>query len=137
MNWYKKARALSASEALFGFMAWLTTRDKESGPYGASNATCGEAAELISEFCDVNKLKEPVDGWEEYLTHPKTAGSLSQTISGMPMSTRMHVAPFLRSMGFSDDGKPLKEKPLTKKEKKERQEAHARWREEEYEHMPA
>ena len=135
MNWYKKAEKLSASEALFGFMAWLTTKKQVSGPFG-NGYECSQAAELISEFIKANNLEEPTDNYHDYIKFPKNA-SLSQTMSKMPQSIRTHVTPFLKSMGFNEDGEEIKEKPLTKKEKKERQEAHDRFREQEYEHMPA
>lgn len=67
----------------------------------------------------------------------KHANNLSQTLSVMPQSTRMSVVPLLNSLGFDDDGKEKKSKPLTDKEKKDRQEAHERFREREYDHMPA
>ena len=50
---------------------------------------------------------------------------------------RKHFTPLLNSLGFDSNGKEKREKPLTKKEKKERQEAHERFREREYDHMPA
>ena len=69
MNWYKIAK-LSPSEALFGFMAWLTTRDKKSGPFSAKNNS-SEAAKLVDEFCKTNNLEEPKGRWDKELKHPK------------------------------------------------------------------
>lgn len=51
--------ALSASEALYGFAAWLTTRRERAVFSAADNA--GPAAELVAEFCRVNGLAPPRD----------------------------------------------------------------------------
>jgi len=59
---------MTASEALFGFMGWLTTRKKAvtfSGHHDAS-----KAAEMVGEFCRVNNLAEPDDRWADNLVHP-------------------------------------------------------------------
>ena len=61
---------MSASEALFGFMGWLTTRDGTL-EIGAFHATSGEVVNLIVSFCETNGLEEPRDGWEEHLVHPE------------------------------------------------------------------
>lgn len=60
---------LSASEALFGFVAWLSTRD-EAVTLGAHH-DCAVWPPLIAEFCRVNDLREPRDGWVRNLTHPQ------------------------------------------------------------------
>jgi len=59
---------LSASEALFGFMGWLTCRKKSVTFSGSHNA--GTAAEMVAEFCKVNDLAEPEDKWANNLVHP-------------------------------------------------------------------
>lgn len=64
-------KALSASEALFGFCAWLTGREKRVSFSAHDNA--GVAADLITEFCRTNDLKEPRPNWTKRLTHPKEA----------------------------------------------------------------
>ena len=59
---------MTPSEALFGFMAWLTTREK---PVTLSaNHDAGVAADLVGEFCKANNLDEPRDNWTDYLTMP-------------------------------------------------------------------
>lgn len=63
-------KELSASEAVYGFAGWLTTRDEET-KMGATNE-CGCIAELVGEFCDASNLSDPRDGWEKNLTHPTT-----------------------------------------------------------------
>ncbi len=62
-------KQLSGSEAIYGFGAWLTTRD-EPVTMGAKH-DCGIVAELIDIFCKTNKLEEPRDNWTDNLTHPK------------------------------------------------------------------
>jgi hypothetical protein len=59
---------LSASEAVVGFAAWLTTR-AEAVTFGAGY-DAAIAAELVKEFCEANKLAEPREGWAQKLTHP-------------------------------------------------------------------
>ena len=59
---------MSASEALYGFVGWLTTQDE---PITAgSTHDCAVWAEKIKEFCDVNKLSEPREDWTTRLIHP-------------------------------------------------------------------
>ena len=59
---------LSASEAVYGFAAWLTGRDAPVTFSGKHNA--GIAADLVAEFCKVNNLSEPRPDWTTNLTHP-------------------------------------------------------------------
>ena len=59
---------LTASEAVFGFAAWLTTRDEET-KMGSSN-DCAPIADLVKQFCEENELTPPRDGWENNLIHP-------------------------------------------------------------------
>ena len=59
---------LSASEALFGFCAWLTTREDKTIMSAADDAA--PIPPLIDEFCKVNGLEEPKNGWEKNLIHP-------------------------------------------------------------------
>ena len=60
---------MNASEALFGFMGWLTSRD-EVTPNFSANHYAGEAANLVSVFCKENNLSDPRAGWENNLIHP-------------------------------------------------------------------
>ena len=60
---------MNASEALFGFMGWLTTRD-EVTPSFSSHHDASEAAHLVDTFCRENNLNPPRDGWENNLIHP-------------------------------------------------------------------
>ena len=59
---------LTASEALFGFCGWLTTRREQTTMSSKDDAA--HIADLVKEFCDENKLEEPRDGWDKNLIHP-------------------------------------------------------------------
>lgn len=52
---------ISASEALYGFMGWLTSRDEAVTFSGHHNAAV--AADLVALFCEVNDLPEPRRDW--------------------------------------------------------------------------
>ena len=60
---------LSASEAIYGFAGWLTTRN-EITKMGAVEG-CAEVAELVAKFCEANHLASPREQWDKLLTHPK------------------------------------------------------------------
>ena len=57
--------SLSASEAIFGFAGWLTTRDEQTIMSATDDAA--PIAELCGEFIDRNQLDDPRDGWAENL----------------------------------------------------------------------
>ena len=59
---------LSASEAVFGFAGWLTTREEKTTLSCRHDAA--PIANLVAEFCKNNNLNEPRDGWENNLSHP-------------------------------------------------------------------
>ncbi len=46
---------LSASEALFGFAGWLTSRPERTVMSSKDDAAC--VADLVGEFCDVNNIE--------------------------------------------------------------------------------
>lgn len=50
---------ITPSEALYGFVAWLTTR-KTPTTFGGSS-DCAEASRLLTEWCEANKLESPRD----------------------------------------------------------------------------
>jgi hypothetical protein len=56
---------ISASEALYGFCGWLTTRDEPVTMSAKHNAAI--VAELVDEYIQKQKLKEPKDHWEKQL----------------------------------------------------------------------
>lgn len=59
---------LTASEALFGFVGWLTTRKAVTEMSAAHD--CAGIANLVQKFCTANGLAEPVNNWHEKLIHP-------------------------------------------------------------------
>lgn len=61
---------LSASEALYGFMGWLTGRDERVCFSGKDDAS--PAAELVDQFCKHNNLPEPREGWTDLYSLPKS-----------------------------------------------------------------
>ena len=64
----KQMDKLSASEALYGFCAWLTCR-KEKTVMSASN-DAAPIVELIGKFINRNGLDEPREGWEKNILTP-------------------------------------------------------------------
>lgn len=59
---------LNASEAVFGFAAWLSTR-KEVVSFGAS-CDCASIPGLITRFCNANSLGGPSINWPHNLNYP-------------------------------------------------------------------
>lgn len=70
-------KELSASEALFGFMGWLTSL--ETPVTFSARDYAGTAAELVDEFCKANNLAEPRDGWHENFVYPSSRPTLACT----------------------------------------------------------
>ena len=62
---------LSASEALFGFMGWLTSLETPVTFSGHHEAGIG--AQLVGEYCKANGLAEPREGWYLNLVQPSTS----------------------------------------------------------------
>ena len=65
----KLMEQLLASEALYGFAGWITTRDKEV--IASARHDAGIWAKLVDKFIKANNLEKPRDGWEKNLIHPK------------------------------------------------------------------
>ena len=59
---------LTASEAIFGFCGWLTTRSEITRMGSSEN--CAGIPDLITQFLWENDLDLPRDGWENNLIHP-------------------------------------------------------------------
>lgn len=59
---------LSASEAVYGFAGWLTSRDAVTTM--SATHDCAGIADLVDEFCKANNLTEPRERWHEPLVHP-------------------------------------------------------------------
>lgn len=64
-----KSSNLTASEAIYGFCGWLTTRAERTAMSARDNAA--PIAELIKRFCNKNKLAEPREEWSRNLIHPE------------------------------------------------------------------
>ena len=60
---------ITASEALFAFVGWLTSR-KEKTVMSASD-DAARPGELVSSFCLENKLKDPRENYTDFYTLPK------------------------------------------------------------------
>lgn len=60
---------LTASEALYGFCGWITTRKKKVCASEKEDASVW--AELCKQFIETNNLETPRDNWPDYLTYPK------------------------------------------------------------------
>jgi hypothetical protein len=60
---------MNASEAVYGFAAWLTTRKEKTVMSSADNAA--PIADLIKLFCETNNLPEVTESWPANLTHPQ------------------------------------------------------------------
>jgi hypothetical protein len=60
---------LTGSEAIYGFCAWLTTREEKTIMSSANDAAV--VCDLIKEFCEKNKLPDPRINYTDYLTLPK------------------------------------------------------------------
>lgn len=61
---------LNPTEAIFGFCAWLTTRDEQTIMSAKDDSAC--VVELIEEFCKVNELPDVSEQWAHNLIHPST-----------------------------------------------------------------
>ena len=59
---------MNASEAVYGLLAWLTTRE-EVVCFGGSE-DCAPAAEAAKLFCETNGLPEITNAWPDNLIHP-------------------------------------------------------------------
>ena len=59
---------MTASEAIYGFCAWLTTRDKKTVMSASDDS--GAICDLVKMFCEENKLPDPRPAWTTNLVHP-------------------------------------------------------------------
>lgn len=60
---------LTASEAIYGFTAWLTTRKEKTVMSAAHECSC--CVDLIRTFIKANNLADPHENWADKLVHPK------------------------------------------------------------------
>jgi hypothetical protein len=74
---------ITASEALYGFGAWLTTLRE---PITVSQRhDAGIVAELVSEYCKANNLQEPRDDWYKNTVSPATRDTYTDPITAEPI----------------------------------------------------
>ncbi len=59
-EWYATDK-LTASEAVYGFAGWLTTRAEKTVMSASDDAA--PIAELVDEFCKKHSLTDPREGW--------------------------------------------------------------------------
>ena len=69
----ERSKRLSASEALYTFCAWLSTR--EQAVVMGCDHEVGEVPYLIESFIDGNGLDQPRDGFEDLIIFPGKEGS--------------------------------------------------------------
>jgi hypothetical protein len=60
---------LNSSEAVYGFAAWLTCRDKKTVISASDDSAI--IAELVDQFCKANSLPDVSEDWPNNLIHPK------------------------------------------------------------------
>ena len=77
---------LSASEAIFGFVAWLTTQ--KTAIIAGSAHDCAPWVEKIQEFCKTNKLSEPRERWEQNIVYPSDIEGLAKAQGVRPIDIR-------------------------------------------------
>ena len=59
---------LNQSEAVYGFAAWLTCRDKKTVMSASDDAA--PIVELVKQFCETNHLPKVSGQWPNNLIHP-------------------------------------------------------------------
>ena len=68
IGYERPGHVLTASEALFGFLGWLTTREEELRV--GSHCNVPPALELLERYRIHNGLPEPREGWEKRQSAP-------------------------------------------------------------------
>ena len=85
---------LTAAEALYGFMGWLTCRDQPITLSARHDA--GIAADLVDLFIKANNLEDVVrEGWHKLLKHP-VKGPDAIPIAAPPIPSFREVHGILR-----------------------------------------
>lgn len=100
-----KMEEMTASEAIYGFCAWLTTQQAET-KMGAHH-DCSVICDLIKKFCETNQLEEPRSDWTDRLTHPENLearfAKLAKPRQNDPCDTRISQVLQLLSGDLSYD----------------------------------
>jgi hypothetical protein len=59
---------LNQSEAVYGFVAWLTCRKVRAIMSASDDAA--PIVELVKQFCEINNFPDVSDDWPNGLIHP-------------------------------------------------------------------
>ena len=87
----KEVDKLNASEALYAFGAWLTTRDESITMSGHDD--CSPVVEAIGLFCEENNLSDPRPGWEKNISFPEQIGKRIGMIAGIVAIEKFEMLP--------------------------------------------
>jgi hypothetical protein len=105
---------LTASEAIFGFCGWLTTRSEITRMGSSEN--CTGIPDLIAQFIWENDLNLPRDGWENNLIHPSGEWSFGNNTPDIDHSTytRHEVIDIIKALqkAHTDDILELQTSPV-------------------------
>ena len=71
---------LNPSEAVYGFAAWLTTRNEKTVMSASDDAA--PVATLVEQFCKANLLPEVSKQWPFNLVHPSSEVALAGPSKG-------------------------------------------------------
>ena len=94
---------LNQSEAVYGFAAWLTTREEKT-VMSAYDDTAS-IVNLVKQFCEVNHLPEVSEHWPNNLIHP--SGEVAVPGVGhnaIPKSDKIKGALEVIKQAMIDDG---------------------------------
>jgi len=69
MGLFSSPQTLSASEALWGFVGWITAADKKL--VASCKHDAATWARLVDEFARVNRLPNPEPGWPSRVKYPR------------------------------------------------------------------
>ena len=102
-------KELNAAEAVYGFVAWLTTREERT--VMSAKDDCAPIAELIKRFCAENNLPEVSDQWPLNLIHPSGEVAVPNAelcgAADMPEALRRSTAADGKTELFNLPGYPL------------------------------
>ena len=80
---------LSASEAVYGFLGWLTTREESVTFSSKDNASI--ATDLAKEFIKANNLNKPQNDWHIHLIHPSGEVAVARAEPKQPKFLKFEI----------------------------------------------
>lgn len=83
---------MTASEALYGFAGWLTSREPVTIMSAREHA--GPIADLVARFMKANELPDCREGWDKTLIHPEVTPS-DNVGAPRPPTVPLHPVPVL------------------------------------------